>query len=106
MGRKKHRGSRFWQCRRCGCEKNVQGKCRVCGYLFQDNQKARQRSNGYKQPKSKESGGAKNAICLTQETGAKKGPRVNIKKMVKMYRQAAIAARAALLKNQGAAISA
>ncbi|MBU4142874.1 hypothetical protein KJ590_02635 [Patescibacteria group bacterium] len=99
---RRHKRSHFWQCRKCGCEKNVQGRCRVCGCLFQDSQKIKTKGNNYGQPRLREVPAEKNLASGVQKPEEDR-KKINVRKMVKLHRRAAIAAYLSASKNHAVA---
>ncbi|MBU2037136.1 hypothetical protein KJ866_03010 [Patescibacteria group bacterium] len=102
MGCRRHKGSHFWRCRKCGCEKNVQGKCRRCGCPYQESQKIKVRNNNYGQPKVKERQAERNSASEVQRPKGS-GKKINVRKMVKLHRRMVIAACLSASKNYAVA---
>ena len=102
MSCRKHKGSHFWTCRKCGCEKNAQGRCYICGCLYQESQKIRTRGNNHNQPRLRE---VPAKIKLAPETQKQKKGRkkINVRKMVKLHRRAIIAVYLSGSKNHAVA---
>lgn len=101
MSCRRHKGSRFWQCRKCGCEKNVQGRCRICGLAFQASRKIKIKNNGYSQARTVKSETEKVLAPEARRPKESKN-KINVRRMVKYYRKEFLANYLAALKNQAA----